>query len=269
MMSRLSAPSRITGPAEATSGVHLVLDREANNLLDRLDHWEYLIRGAKLIIFERASLKDLSVPYQDRSILKKRETPVRIHIFVILATLFTLAFGASLTMAAGIKTVTGTISGSVTASDLTSDACPAVTDAKDGIDTYDAICSDPGSCICLSVTRLSLSGGFGKGTASLFVTVDENAALTTSSNVGACAPAFGVITLTIPAKGKTAEFAQTINAVGSVCGTAQTTTLVALGGFSIEASSANPESSGSGTFNGTVSTAGALSIKLSGLIANP
>jgi hypothetical protein len=209
------------------------------------------------------------MPYQDRSILTKRETRVRIHIFVVLATLFTLALGASFTTAAGIKTVTGTISGSVTASNFSSDACPAVTDVKDGIDSYDTICSDPGSCKCLSVTKLSLSGGFGKGTASLFVTVDENSAVTTGSNLEACAPAFSVITLAVPAKGKTSEFAQTLNAVGSVCGTAQTTTLVALGGFSIEASSANPESSGSGTFNGTVSTTGALSIKLSGLIANP
>jgi len=172
-------------------------------------------------------------------------------------------------MATVIKSVTCTISGNVAASNLTLGACPAVTDAKNGIDSYDTICGDPGSCKCLSVTGLSLSGGFGKGTAKLFVTVDENAAVTTGSDVEACAPAFGVIALSVPAKGKTAGFTQTLNALGSVCGTPQTTTLVALGGFSIEASSANPESTGSGTFNGTVSMVGALSIKLSGLITNP
>jgi hypothetical protein len=105
---------------------------------------------------------------------------------------------------------------------------------------------------------LGLSGGFGKGMANLFITIDENPAVTTGSDVRACAPAFGVITLSVPSKGKIAGFTQTINSLGTVCGTAETTTLVALGGFSIEASSANPESSGSGTFNGTVSTIGAL-----------
>jgi len=171
-------------------------------------------------------------------------------------------------MAAGIKTVTCTISGSLSASNIKPGACPPVTDAN-GSDSYDTICGDPESCKCISAAGLSLSGGFGKGTATLSITVDENAAVTTGSDPEACAPAFGVITLSVPAKGKIAGFTQTLNALGGVCGTAETTTLVALGGFSIEASSAKPESSGSGTFNGTVSTTGALSIKLTGLITNP
>ncbi len=172
-------------------------------------------------------------------------------------------------MAAGIKTVTCTISGGLTPADLNSGACSAVMDANNGIDSYDTICGHPESCKCISAKGLSLSGGFGKGTASLSFTLDENAAVTTGSDPEACAPAFGVITLSVPAKGKIAGFTQTLNALGGVCGTAETTTLVALGGFSIDASSAKPGSSGSGTFNGTVSTTGALSIKLTGLITNP
>lgn len=193
---------------------------------------------------------------------------MRIHAFAVTVALLSLVLGKSVSMAA-TKTESGTISGSITASNFTSDACPAVTDARNGIDSYDTICSDPGSCKCLAVKGLGLSGGFGKGTASLLLTVDENAAVTTGSDTNACAPAFGVITLSVPAKGKTAGFEQTLNALGSICGTAETTTLLALGGFSIEASSKNPESSGSGTFNGAVSTTGALSIKLTGLITNP
>lgn len=193
---------------------------------------------------------------------------MRIHIVTVLVAILTLVLNASLTIAAGIKAVTCTISGSLSASNLKSGACPPVIDAN-GTDSYDTICGDPESCKCLSAAGLSLSGGFGKGTASLSVTVDENAAVTTGSDPEACAPAFGVITLSVPTKGKIAGFTQTLNAMGSVCGTAETTTLVALGGFSIEASSAKPESSGSGTFNGTVSTVGALSIKLTGLITNP
>ena len=174
---------------------------------------------------------------------------MRIHAFAVTVALLSLVLGKSVSMAA-TKTESGTISGSITASNFTSDACPAVTDARNGIDSYDTICSDPGSCKCLAVKGLGLSGGFGKGTASLLLTVDENAAVTTGSDTNACAPAFGVITLSVPAKGKTAGFEQTLNALGSICGTAETTTLLALGGFSIEASSKNPESSGSGTFNG-------------------
>jgi hypothetical protein len=177
-----------------------------------------------------------------------------------------LAFSASPIEAAGPKKVTTIITGSITKSNLTSGACGGVSDAN-GTDSYDTICGNSGSCQCLSAASLTLAGNFGKGTANLSVTVDENSNAVTGQDVNACAPAFGVFTLSIPARGKLSASTQTLNAMGAVCGSAGTTTVVALGGFSIEGSTT--KSTGSGTFNGTVSTVGAVSIKLVGLITTP
>ena len=177
-----------------------------------------------------------------------------------------LAFGASSLMAAGPRKVTGTISGSINSSNLQSDACPAVTDAN-GTDSYDSICANSGSCKCLSASGLPLNGGFGKGTVNLSVTVDTDLSVKTGFDANSCSPAFGVFTLAIPARGKIAARTQTINAMGSICGTPGITTVVALGGFSIEGSTVG--STGSGTFNGTVNTVGSLSVKLVGLISSP
>ena len=164
--------------------------------------------------------------------------------------------------------MTGTIKGSVANSNPTAGACAPVTDAN-GTNSYDAICAHSGSCQCLSVTRLALTGGFGKGTANLAVTVDESSAVLTGPAEDACGPAFGVFTFSIPAKGKIAGRTQTLSVMGAVCGNAGTTTVATLGGFSIEGSTANPKTSGSGTFIGSVSKSGSLLITVSGSIANP
>jgi hypothetical protein len=84
-----------------------------------------------------------------------------------------------------------------------------------------------------------------------------------------CAFAFGVVTLSITAKGKISASTQTLNALGAICGTAGVTPVTILGGFTIVGSSSNPQASGSGTFNGAVSTTGQVSTTLSGLITNP
>jgi hypothetical protein len=192
--------------------------------------------------------------------IKRFAVPIAFAVFV-------LAFATS-SMAAGPRKTTGRISGNITQSNLTVGTCAAVTDAN-GTDSYDTICAHSGSCKCLSVAGLALSGGFGRGTANLSVTVDENSAAVTGSDLNACAPAFGVFTLSIPATRKSAAQTQTLNAMGSVCGTAGMTNVVALGGFSVEASNASLMASGSGTFNGTINTVGGLSITVTGLITNP
>ena len=178
---------------------------------------------------------------------------------------FALAFNGS-AMAAGPRKTVGRISGNVSQSNLTPGACAAVTDAN-GTDTYDTICAHSGSCQCVNAPGLTLTGGFGRGTANLSVTVDENSAAVTGTDVNACAPAFGVFTLSIPAKRNVPAQTQTLNAMGAVCGSPGTTNVVALGGFSVHASDA--VTSGSGTFNGSINTIGGLSVTLTGLITNP
>jgi hypothetical protein len=175
----------------------------------------------------------------------------------------------SVSEAAG-KVVTGTISGAVSASDVTAGACAAVVDAN-GTDNYDTMCppADIANCKCINASHLILSGGFGRGTANLIATADETTTLQTANDVSACSPAFAVVTLSISARGKIPAKTQTLNALGAVCGTAGTTTVNVLGGFSIEGSSSNPAASGSGIFTGTVSTTGSVSVKLTGLINNP
>jgi len=190
----------------------------------------------------------------------------RSNRYAVPMAILALAFGASSLMAAGAKKVTGTINGSISASNLQTGACAPLTDAN-GTDSYDTICGHSGSCRCLSASGLSLTGGFGRGTVNASVTVDTDSSVKTGLDVNACSPAFGVFSLTIPAKGKIAARTQTINATGAICGSPGISTVVALGGFSIEGSTAS--SSGSGTFNGTVSTTGSLSVKLVGLISNP
>jgi hypothetical protein len=192
----------------------------------------------------------------------------RFNRFALPIAMLAVALSASSIMAATPKKVTGVVSGGISKSNLTPGACPAVVDVN-GTHSYDTTCGHPGSCQCISASGLTLAGGFGKGTVNLSVTVDEDSTAITglSTDLNACAPAFGVFTLTIPAKGKIAGRTQTLNAMGAVCGTAGTTTVVALGGFSVESSTAS--TSGSGTFNGTVSTVGSVSVKLIGLIANP
>ncbi len=178
-----------------------------------------------------------------------------------------LALGASSATAA-TKKVTANIKGTLAQSNSNDGACPPVVDAN-GSDSFGSTCAHPESCKCISATGLPLSGGFGKGTANISVTVDPNVEVSTGADSLSCSPAVAVFTLMIPAKKTTPTRTQTLNALGAVCGTAGTTNVSALGGFSVEASSANPPASGSGTFNGTVSTVGALTIKLTGLITNP
>jgi len=129
--------------------------------------------------------------------------------------------------------------------------------------------ADTANCKCINASNLILSGGFGKGTANLIATADESSTVVTGSDASACAPAFAVVTLSIRARGKIPASTQTLNALGAVCGSAGTTTVNVLGGFSIEGSNSNPPASGSGIFNGTVGTAGQVSVTLSGLITNP
>ena len=170
--------------------------------------------------------------------------------------------------AAGPKLTKGTISGSVSPTDLTSGACAPVVDAN-GTHNYDTMCPDAANCKCINASNLILSGGFGRGTANLIATADESATVETGSGASSCAPAFAVVTLSIKARGKIPASTQTLNALGAVCGTPETTTVNVLGGFSIDGSNSNPAASGSGIFNGTVSTAGSVSIVLTGLITNP
>ena len=187
-----------------------------------------------------------------------------------LVVAIAIALCASLVSEAGAKVIKGTITGAVSASNITPGACGPVTDAN-GTDSYGTMCpaADAASCECLSVSTLKISGGFGKGTASLTATADESATVETGGVTGTCAPAFGVLTLSITAKGKISASTQTINALGAICGTAAVTPVTILGGFTIVGSSSNPQASGSGTFNGTVSTTGQVSITLTGLITNP
>src|ERR1700719_999929 len=116
------------------------------------------------------------------------------HRYAILAAI-ALAMFTSPVSAAGPKKTTGTITGSVSASNVKSGACAAVVDAN-GADPYDTMCptADTGSCKCISVSGLTLTGGFGRGTANLSATADESATVTTGSTADACAPAFAVVT---------------------------------------------------------------------------
>jgi hypothetical protein len=192
------------------------------------------------------------------------------HRYALAAT-FALALCTPLVSeAAGPRVTKGTIAGAVTESDVTTGPCAAVVDAN-GTDSYDTMCpaADSADCKCINASHLILSGGFGRGTANLIATADESATVETGSSDSACAPAFAVVTLSINAKGKIPASTQTLNALGAVCGTAGTTTVNVLGGFSIEGTNSNPPASGSGIFNGTVSTTGSVSVTLTGLITNP
>jgi hypothetical protein len=187
-----------------------------------------------------------------------------------LVAAIAIALCASLVSEVGAKVIKGTITGAVSSSNITPGACGPVTD-DNGTDSYDAMCppADAASCECLSVSTLKVSGGFGRGTASLTATADESATVETGGVYGTCAPAFGVVTLSIAAKGRISARTQTLNALGAICGTAGVTPVSILGGFTIVGSSSNPQASGSGTFNGTVSPTGQVSITLSGQITNP
>jgi len=189
----------------------------------------------------------------------------------LLGAVFATALGASSAMAAGAKKTTGTIKGSLVPANVTTGAaCGAATDANGAPDPYSTICGSPQNfCSCLNAGPFPISGGFGSGKASLLVTIDYDPALETGLEPEACAPAFGVITFVIAPRGKTAGRTQTLHALGAICGSPGNTVVSALGGFTIAASSANPPTTGSGTFNGTVSTLGGTSITVTGLIANP
>ncbi len=189
-----------------------------------------------------------------------------------LVVAIAIALCASLVSQAGAAKLTkGTISGSVSPSDLSTGPCAQVVDANGNDDAYDTMCAatDTADCKCITAPTLILSGGFGRGTATLTATADESATVETGSDPSACAPAFAVVTLSIKAKGKIPASTQTLNALGAICGTPETTTVNVLGGFSIEASNSRTPASGSGIFNGTVSTTGEVSITLTGLITNP
>ena len=190
---------------------------------------------------------------------------MKIYLGGILTAL-ALILSASSTMAAGTRKVTATIKGTLSGSNAVAGACSAVTDAN-GTDSYDTICNNLGSCTCINATNLPLSGGFGAGKAAIFLTVDTDSSVTTGAGMEACAPAFGVLSLSVPARGKIAAKTQTLDVLGAVCGTAGRTAVTALGGFSIAASTA--DSSGSGTFNGALSQLGALTLKISGSITGP
>jgi len=171
---------------------------------------------------------------------------------------------------AGAKLAKGTLTGSVSPTDISTGACAPVVDAN-GTDAYDSMCAatNPSDCKCLIASNLTLSSSFGRGTAVLTATEDNSTIVDTASNASGCSPAFAVVTLSINAKGKIPASTQTLNAIGAVCGSPGTTTVNVLGGFSIEGSDSNPAASGSGIFNGTVSTTGQVSIALTGLITNP
>jgi len=188
-----------------------------------------------------------------------------------LVVTITIALFASLVSEAAAKLVKARISGSVNASDVTSGPCAPVVDTN-GADTYDTMCpaADTANCKCINASNLLLSGSFGRGTANLIATADESSTVETSAtDPSACSPAFAVVTLSIAARGKVPAKTQTLNALGAVCGAPGTTTVSLLGGFSIEDSSSQPPAMGSGTFNGTVSVTGQVSITLAGLINNP
>lgn len=192
------------------------------------------------------------------------------HKYALVAAVALTLCTSIVAEAAGPKVTKGTLSGSVSQSDVTSGACAPVVDAN-GTHNYDTMCpaADTANCKCITAPSLLLSGGFGKGTATLTATADESSTVQTGTGLNACAPAFAVVTLSIHARGKIPASTQTLNALGAVCGTAGTTTVNVLGGFTIEGSNSSPPASGSGIFNGTVSTAGQVSVSLSGLITNP
>jgi hypothetical protein len=195
---------------------------------------------------------------------------VRNHSFALLGAVLAIALGASSAMAAGAKKTTGTIKGSLVPANVTAGACGSATDAHSALDPYSSICGSPQQfCSCLNAGPFPISGGFGSGKASLLVTIDYDPALETGLEQASCAPAFGVITFVIAPRGKTAGRTQTLHALGAICGSPGNTVVSALGGFTIAASSANPPTTGSGTFNGIVSTLGGTSITVTGLIANP
>ena len=192
------------------------------------------------------------------------------HKYALVAAVALTLCTSIVAEAAGPKLTKGKLSGSVSKSDVSTGACAPVVDAN-GTHTYDTMCpaADAANCECITAPNLVLSGGFGKGTATLTATADESSTVVTGSDASACAPAFAVVTLSIHARGKVPASTQTLNALGAVCGTAGTTTVNVLGGFSIEGSNSTPPASGSGIFNGTVSTTGAVSVTLTGLITNP
>lgn len=183
--------------------------------------------------------------------------------FLAILAIALCAFRAQV---ASAKTTTASLTGTASSSNITSGVCSAVTDANGHTDSYDTICENPGSCECIDVS-LNLSGGFGSGTAKLIATADVNPDVETGTEATACYPAFAAVTLSAKAKGKVPASTQTLNALGVICGTPITTPVTAQGGFTVEASSSG--ASGSGTFSGTLSQTGAVSIKLTGLITNP
>ena len=183
---------------------------------------------------------------------------------VLVAILLT--FSTAQAFAAGPKRTIATLTGSVSRSSIASGACNPVVDAN-GTDDFDSICEHSGSCSCLTAPGLTLVGGFGRGTAILTATEDNDPSVLTGSDENACSPAFIVVTLSTLARGKIPATTQTLNALGAICGTAGTTTVVALGGFSIAHSSSS--ASGSGTFSGTISPVGQVAAKLTGVITNP
>jgi len=189
------------------------------------------------------------------------------HKYALVAAIAIAVF-ASLVSEASAKLIKATVSGPVSASDITSGACPDAVDAN-GTDTYDSMCPTGEDCKCLTASSLVVSGGFGKGTAVLTATESDNPTVVTGSSASACSPAFAVLTLSIKAKGKVPASTQTLNALGAICGSAGATTVNVLGGFTINASNSSPPASGSGIFNGTVSTSGQVSILITGLITNP
>jgi hypothetical protein len=197
---------------------------------------------------------------------------VRTNKFVVLGAVLAIALGASSAMAAGAKKTTGTIKGSLVPANVSPGACASATDAHGNSDSYSEICGNSVKCSCLNAGPFLLTGGFGSGSAKLLVSIDYDPAVETDSDqkdLASCAPAFGVITFVIAARGKTAGRTQTLHALGAICGSPGKTVVSALGGFTIAASSANPPTTGSGTFNGTVDTVGGTTITVTGLIANP
>ena len=192
----------------------------------------------------------------------------RIALVLAVAALF--ALGASQAQAKTIQ-ATETVTGTVTVSaglgpfgacnEFYSDQCPAF--------------DEPASCTCANTEEGTITGGLGKGTVQIDVTVDDSGEEVEDNNGHGCQPIFGELDVSIASPKKRAGNAE-VDINGTVCRhLTQSGPDIIEGGFAIRGcftptGEGTTTASGYGEVDGTFDRAtGKVVLKLHGPITFP
>lgn len=183
---------------------------------------------------------------------------------VLIITAVAVALGAAWMQAQKVDAaavVAKTLSVTIAASSV-----PAASPSACANSGYSAICPS-GTCQCVKITDATLTGGLGKGTATLLITEDPGAATAVQADAN-CFPFFATAALsgTIGSGKKAKTQIETVNIVGADCDpfTAKSSETLS-GGFGVAAApSPSPAITGWGSASGTVDTKGAFKFTLKG-----